>query len=77
MPQYQTKGLGRALMKRAADEAKGFHLDRIWVGVMVENKQAVDWYKTMGYEIVRTEPFTMGASTVDHYIGFIKLDSIR
>jgi hypothetical protein len=26
---------------------------------------------------VRTEPFTMGASTVDHYIGFIKIDSIH
>ena len=77
LPQYQTKGLGKALMKRAADEAKGFHLDRVWIGVMVENKQAVDWYKTMGYEIVRTEPFTMGASTVDHYIGFIKIDSIH
>ncbi len=77
LPQFQSKGLGRALMRRAAEVAKGFHLDRVWVGVMVENKQAVDWYKTMGYEIVRTEPFTMGASTVDHYIGFIKIDSIH
>lgn len=77
LPHYQAKGLGKALMERAAQEAKAFRLDRVWVGVMVQNTQAVDWYKTMGYEVVRTEPFTMGKSTVDHYIGFIKLESIR
>ena len=77
LPHYQTKGLGRALMIRAAAEVKAFRLDRVWIGVMVQNHQAVDWYKTMGYEVVRTEPFTMGKSTVDHYIGFIKIESIR
>lgn len=77
LPPYQTKGLGKALMKRAAEEAKGFHLDRIWIGVMVQNHQAVDWYKTVGYQVARTEPFTMGKSTVDHHIGFILIDSIR
>ena len=77
LPQYQAKGMGKALMERAAKEAKAFRLDRLWVGVMVQNTQAVDWYKSMGYEVVRTEPFTMGKSTVDHYIGFIKIDSIR
>jgi ribosomal protein S18 acetylase RimI-like enzyme len=77
MPQSQSKGLGKALMRRAAEEAKGFHLDRIWLGVMVQNTQAVDWYKSMSYEIVRTEPFTMGNSTVDHYIGYIMLKSIH
>ncbi len=77
LPPYQTKGLGKALMKRAAEEAKGFRLDRVWIGVMVQNHQAEDWYKTMGYQVVRTEPFTMGKSTVDHHIGFILIDSIR
>ncbi len=77
LPHYQAKGLGKALMERAAQEAKAFRLDRVWVGVMVQNTQAVDWYRTMGYEVVRTEPFAMGKSTVDHYIGFIKLESIR
>ena len=77
LPQFQAKGLGRALMVKAAEEAKAFRLDRVWVGVMVQNTQALDWYKSMGYEIVRTEPFTMGQSTVDHYIGFIKVDLIR
>ena len=77
LPQFQTKGLGRGLMVRAGEEARAFRLDRIWIGVMVQNAQALDWYKSMGYEVVRTEPFTMGQSTVDHHIGFIKIESIR
>ena len=77
LPQYQAHGIGRALMVRAAEEAKAFRLDRIWIGVMIQNAQAADWYKSMGYEVVRTEPFTMGKSTVDHHIGFIKIASIH
>lgn len=77
LPQSQTKGLGRGLMVRAAEEARAFRLDRVWIGVMVQNTQALDWYKSMGYEVVRTEPFTMGKSTVDHHVGFLKVDSIR
>ncbi|TSA14675.1 GNAT family N-acetyltransferase [bacterium] len=77
LPQFQGKKIGKALMERAGQEAKAFKLDRIWIGVMVQNTQAVDWYKSMGYEVVRTEPFTMGKLTVDHYIGFVKIDSIR
>lgn len=76
-PQHQGHGIGKSLMMRAAQEAKAFRLDRIWIGVMVQNTQALDLYKSMGYEVVRTEPFTMGKSTVDHYIGFIKIESIH
>lgn len=77
LPQYQSRGLGREMMKMAAAEAKRFHLDRVWIGVMVDNKQAVDWYQKMGYQVVRTEPFTMGNSTVDHYIGFVLVESLH
>ena len=76
LAQHQEVGHGVALMRRAREEAKGYRLDRVWIGVMAKHKQAVDWYRTMGYEIVHTEPFTMRNSTVDHYIGFIKLNSI-
>jgi ribosomal protein S18 acetylase RimI-like enzyme len=77
LPQYQATGIGKAMMKRAVDEAKGFRLDRVWVGVMVQNQHTVDWYKSMGYQVVRTEPFSMGNSIVDHHIGFIMNESIR
>ncbi|MEK6757061.1 MAG: GNAT family N-acetyltransferase [Bacteroidota bacterium] len=77
LPDFQNRGLGRDLMKRAAEEAKSFKLDRVWIGVMVQNRQAVEWYEKMGYKVVRTEPFTMGASTVDHYIGYVLLESLE
>ena len=76
LPPFQKKGLGLALMKKAAEEAASSHLDRVWVGVMVQNRDARQWYERMGYVVMRTEPFTMGASTVEHDIGYIPIESI-
>jgi hypothetical protein len=76
LPQYQARGLGHELMKRAAKEAKAFKLDRVWIGVMVQNRGTVEWYEKMGYTTVRTEPFIMGKSTVDHYIGYVLVESL-
>jgi ribosomal protein S18 acetylase RimI-like enzyme len=77
LPDYQNRGLGGELMKRAGEEAKSFRLDRVWIGVMVQNRQTVEWYEKRGYKIVRTEPFSMGESTVDHYIGYVLLESLQ
>ncbi len=76
LPQFQGKGLGRQLMVKAAEEAFAAKLDKIWVGVMMQNEQAYEWYKKMGYTIVRTEPFRMGNSLVDHYIGYISVEAL-
>lgn len=76
LPQYQEKGLGHSLMKRAAEEAKALNLDRLWIGVMVENKGTVEWYEKMGYTTMRTEPFKMGGSSVDHHIGYILIEPL-
>ena len=76
LPQYQGLGLGKQLMKFAAERAKTFDLDRVWLGVMVDNTPALLWYQKMGYQIVEKEPFTMGKTTVDHYIGYVPVDRI-
>lgn len=76
LPAFQKKGLGLALMKKAAEEAAAAHLDRLWVGVMVQNSDARAWYERMGYVVMRTEPFTMGNSSVEHNIGYIPVESI-
>ncbi len=73
---YQNLGLGKKLMKLAAERAKSMGLDRIWVGVMIKNESAVGWYKKMGYEIVENTPFTISKTTVDHFIGFIPVERI-
>jgi hypothetical protein len=50
-------------------------LDELWIGVMVENKQALAFYRKVGFLFVREEPFTMGKTTVNHLIGYKKLGS--
>ena len=77
LPEFQGKGIGRKLMVMSADEAISHGLDRVWLGVMVENRPSVDWYKGMGFQIVEEEPFTMGSTKVNHYIGYVPVQSIK
>ncbi|HAL55302.1 MAG TPA: hypothetical protein DCP63_02195 [Bacteroidetes bacterium] len=76
LPQFQGRRLGLELMKRAAEDAQFYKLDRVWLGVMVQNTQALTWYQRLGFKTARTEPFTMGASIVDHYIGYVPIETI-
>lgn len=73
LPASQRLGLGRLLMARAEERARELGADRLWLGVMVRNAPAVAWYRKMGYQLTETSPFAMGATTVDHYIGFLPL----
>jgi ribosomal protein S18 acetylase RimI-like enzyme len=76
LPAYQNLGLGRKLMISAAERAQSLGLDKVWLGVMAKNESAVAWYKNMGYEVVENAPFTMGKTTVDHFIGFVPVGRI-
>ena len=76
LPAHQNIGLGKKLMKSAAEVARSMGYDKIWLGVMVKNESAVSWYKKMGYEIVENTPFTMGNTSVDHFIGFVPVGKI-
>jgi ribosomal protein S18 acetylase RimI-like enzyme len=73
LPAKQGQGLGHRLMACAEARACEFGADRIWLGVMVKNTQAVEWYKKLGYTVTETSPFVMGATTVDHFIGYLPL----
>ena len=73
LPDKQGHGLGHRLMAAAEVRARELGADRIWLGVMVKNTQAVDWYQKMGYTVMETAPFVMGSTTVDHYIGYLPL----
>jgi ribosomal protein S18 acetylase RimI-like enzyme len=73
---YQNLGLGTKLMKSAAELALSMGIDKVWLGVMVRNESAVTWYKRMGYEVVESAPFTMGHTTVDHFIGYVPVENI-
>jgi GNAT superfamily N-acetyltransferase len=73
LPGYQGQGMGRQLLDAAEGLAGEKGLDRFWIGVMVENRQALAFYRKTGFQFVREEPFTMGKTTVAHVIGYKKL----
>jgi len=77
LPEAQGKGIGRKLMLMAAEESEANGFDRVYLGVMVKNRPALDWYSKMGFQRVETAPFTMGTTSVDHFIGYIPLTSLR
>jgi ribosomal protein S18 acetylase RimI-like enzyme len=73
LPASQGLGLGHRLMACAEARARELGAERIWLGVMVKNAQAVAWYKKLGFSMTETSPFVMGSTTVDHYIGYLPL----
>jgi diamine N-acetyltransferase len=70
LKEHQGKGIGGRLLAAAELCARGFEVDRVWLGVMVENVHALRWYKKLGFQFVEEAPFTMGATTVSHLIGW-------
>ena len=76
LPEFQSMGLGRGLMKLAAANARQYGLDRVWLGVMVQNDQAVAWYRRLGFQSVEEQPFQMGKTVVNHYIGYVPADAL-
>ncbi len=72
LPSFEGQGMGSRLLEAAEGWATEKGLDEFWIGVMVKNRQALDFYKKVGFQFVREEPFTMGKTTVSHLIGYKK-----
>jgi ribosomal protein S18 acetylase RimI-like enzyme len=68
--EHQGKGVGGQLLHAAEECARRYDVDRVWLGVMIENVHALGWYKNLGFHFVEEAPFTMGATTVSHLIGW-------
>jgi ribosomal protein S18 acetylase RimI-like enzyme len=73
LPDFQGQGMGRQLLEAAEEYAAEKGLDELWIGVMVRNNPALVFYRKVGFQFVREEPFTMGKTTVSHLIGYKKL----
>ena len=73
LPDFQGQGIGRRLLEAAEGYAAGKGIDELWLGVMVKNRQALLFYRKVGFLFVREEPFTMGNTTVSHLIGYKRL----
>lgn len=65
VPEYQRRGLGRALVRYALDQAADLGAKRVEIGAIAEEAHLMDWYAGLGF-VVTTEgirydhlPFTV------------------
>ncbi|NQT61379.1 MAG: GNAT family N-acetyltransferase [Candidatus Marinimicrobia bacterium] len=71
LPSYQKLKLGKRMMEYGINIAKkNYNVDRVWLGVMVENLPAIDWYNRQGFIFEDTKPFTIGKTTIEHLYGY-------
>jgi ribosomal protein S18 acetylase RimI-like enzyme len=77
LPEHQGHGLGGLLMAAAEQQAVKRDADAIWLGVMEQNVRTLEWYRKQGFVFVEEAPFVMGNSTVNHFIGFKKIQTDR
>jgi ribosomal protein S18 acetylase RimI-like enzyme len=54
------KGVGKALMQAAINEAKQRGCDSIWLGVWEKNPRAIEFYKKWGFKEVGSHIFKVG-----------------
>jgi ribosomal protein S18 acetylase RimI-like enzyme len=73
LPEFQGQSIGRRLLEAAEGYAAEKRIDRLWIGVMVKNRHALVFYRKVGFQFVREEPFTMGKTTVQHLIGYKRI----
>ena len=60
MEEYFRRGIGRKLMNTAIDFAIVENYEVIWLGVWEQNFQAIEFYKSFGYEIYGSHLFVLG-----------------
>ena len=60
LQEYIGKGIGKALMQAAIDEAKQKDCNSIWLGVWEKNPRAINFYKKWGFREVGSHIFTVG-----------------
>lgn len=57
---FQGKGIGKALMLEAMKEGRTNDCSTVWLGVWKENKKALTFYQSFGFDIFGTTDFLLG-----------------
>jgi len=70
LPEFQGFGVGRELSVLAENIALALQYDKIWLGVMEQNIKAIEWYSKNGFVFPESEPFQMGNTVINHFIGY-------
>ena len=74
-PDYQGKGLGKALLKEHVSLAQEKGYAELWLGVMEKNTTAYEWYLREGFTFKTTENFQVGSETVKLLVGSVPIRS--
>ena len=71
LPAYQKLSLGKQMLEYGISIAKHkYDVGRVWLGVMVDNRPAIDWYVRQGFIFEESKPFTIGKTIIDHLYGY-------
>lgn len=70
LPQYQKMQLGKKMMEFGIEVARELGVDRVWLGVMVDNTPAIEWYLRQGFIFGESKPFVIGKTTIEHLYGY-------
>ncbi len=70
LPAFQKLNLGKRMMEYGINTAKNYNIDRVWLGVMVDNLPAIEWYIRQGFIFEESKPFTIGKTTIEHLYGY-------
>ncbi len=74
LSEFQNMKIGEKLYHVACEEAARKGFKEMYIGVMVQNKRALQWYRKLGFTFFEEQPFTMGTTSVPHLIGKKFLD---
>jgi len=74
----QRRGLGRELFRAIVDGLRGMELSDLIVWVLRDNHRARGFYERLGGVYVRSQPITIGPSTMEEVsYGWRRLDDVR
>ena len=74
----QRRGLGRELFRAIVDGLRGMELSDLIVWVLRDNHRARGFYERLGGVYVRSQPITIGPSTLEEVsYGWRRLDDVR
>ncbi|MBX2976178.1 MAG: GNAT family N-acetyltransferase [Ignavibacteriaceae bacterium] len=75
LPKFQKFKIGRKLINLAYENATHKGYDKIYIGVMNSNKNALEIYLREGFTFFDEQPFFMGATEITHKIGYKVLNN--
>ncbi|NQV49178.1 MAG: GNAT family N-acetyltransferase [Candidatus Marinimicrobia bacterium] len=70
LPKYQKLRLGKRMLEFGIQAARKYKVDRVWLGVMIDNTPAIEWYGRQGFVFEESKPFTIGKTTIQHLYGY-------